>query len=209
MTDKISEYILKALYKDEELEEDNKEIIIFNIKRLIGEISKIIVIVIISLILNIFKEFLIVFCINVLYKSFVGGAHAKSNLQCLIFSILFYILPALLSKYVDLSRNILYVSLALVFIQSIYVILKIVPADTENVPILVKKTRIKMKIFSFISLILIFFAAIFVFFYNNEILKIIITTLFFINFITYKIVYRFFKCRYSYESSDLKQYYNL
>lgn len=209
MTDKISEYILKALYKNEKLDEDDQEVILFNIKRLIGEISKIIIIIIISLILNVFKEFLIVFCINILYKTFVGGAHAKSNLQCLIYSTLFYILPALLSKYIELPRNIIYIGLVLVFIQSIYVILKIAPADTENVPILIKKTRIKMKIFAFISLILIYSAVMFVFFYNNEILKIIITTMFFINLITYKIVYRFFKCRYSYESLDLKQYYNL
>lgn len=206
MFDKISMcFFKKTLYKNENIDKEKEEVLLYSINKIIGEISKLIIIVIISFILHIINEFVIVLIITLLYKTFIGGAHAKTDIECLIFSVLYYIAPALLAKYIIVPNIYIYIAMFLVFVESLYVILKIAPADTEEVPILSQKNRKTMKNKALIVLFFIYFIALIFFRNNMYILKLVVITLFSINFYTTKIAYRFFGCKYSYESEEINK----
>lgn len=206
MFDKIIiKFIKNTLYKEEKIDKEKKEVILYSVNKIIGEILKLIIIIIISYIFHILTEFFIVLMITLMYKTFVGGAHAKTDLECLIFSIIYYIAPALLAKYIVISNIYVYIAIFLIFMKSVYIISKIAPADTEEVPILCSETRKKMKIKAFIVLIFIY-CGMLIFFRNDiYIIKLILITLFSINFYTTKIAYRFFRCKYSYESEEINK----
>lgn len=206
MFDKIIiKFIKNILYKEEKIDKEKEEVILYSVNKIIGEISKLIIIIIISYIFHILTEFFIVLSITLMYKTFVGGAHAKTDIECLMFSIIYYIVPAILAKYIVISNIYVYIAMFLVFIESLYIIFKIAPADTEEVPILCSETRKKMKIKAFIGLFIIY-CCLLIFFRNNiYMIKLILVTLFSINFYTTKIAYRFFRCRYSYESEEINK----
>ena len=153
MVDKISNYILdNILYKNEKIEGDKREVMLFGVTRIVEDIPKYLIIFLIALSLDILMQLCVVLAITIVYKTFVGGAHARTNIVCLISSIIFFISPVLLAKYVNFSKNIMIIASALVFIFSVYVIIRHAPADTEAVPILRKKERKIKKILSYITM---------------------------------------------------------
>lgn len=206
MVDKISNYILdNILYKNETIDGDKREVMLFGVTRIVEDIPKYLIIFLIALSLNILMQVLIVLVITIAYKSFVGGAHARTNLVCLISSIIFFISPVVLAKYIDLSNNIMIIASALVFVFSVYIIIRHAPADTEEVPILNKKRRKLFKVLAFISLILVYVSMLLI---KNKITStIILITLTYINFIATKPMYKLYKCKYSYESDEFKEYF--
>ncbi|MEG2310396.1 MAG: accessory gene regulator B family protein [Clostridia bacterium] len=207
MIEKMSIYILdNLLYKNEKVEGDQRDIMLFGITRIIEDVPKYSAIFLICLFLNILKEAGIVLLITILYKSFTGGAHARSNITCFITSTIFFVTPVLLAKYIIIPQSVIYILYGLLFIFSLYVIIKRVPADTEEVPVINKNKRKKMRAFATSTLILIYIFVIF--FLNNIIIsKLILITLFYINLFTTKPMYRLFKCKYSYESDEFKEYF--
>jgi accessory gene regulator B len=208
MVDKISLYILdNMLYKNEKIDEEEKEVMLFGITRIVEDIPKYIAILIISILLGITKQVALVLAITLMYKTFVGGAHARTNISCFIFSTLYFITPVLIAKYIFIPNDFLIYIYILLFIQSLYVILKIAPADTEEVPVINKRKRKIMKIMATISLLGIFTYNIF-FCENIYIEKIILITIFYINIFTNKFMYKLFKCKYSYESEEFKEYFS-
>lgn len=206
MVDKISNYILdNVLYRNEKIDGDEREVMLFGVTRIVEDIPKYVIIFLIALSLDILTQLLVVLAITIVYKTFVGGAHARTNLVCLISSIIFFISPAVLAKYIDLSKNIMIVASALVFVFSTYVIIRHAPADTEEVPILNKKRRKLFKVLAFISLILVYVSMLLI---KNKITStIILITLTYINFIATSPMYRLYKCKHSYESDEFKEYF--
>lgn len=109
-------------------------------------ITKLIIIFIISLILGIFKEVLLLILIfnGIRLTSF--GVHAKRSIDCLISSILFFLIfPMLCIKLTIplLIKQILFIPLVLLI--GIFA-----PADTEKRPLKNKKKRTIYKILSII-----------------------------------------------------------
>ena len=109
-------------------------------------ITKLIIIFIISLILGIFKEVLLLILIfnGIRLTSF--GVHAKRSIDCLISSILFFLIfPILCIKLTIplLIKQILFIPLVLLI--GIFA-----PADTEKRPLKNKKKRTIYKILSII-----------------------------------------------------------
>ena len=89
MVDKISNYILdNILYRNEKIEGDQREVMLFGVTRIVEDIPKYIIIFLIALSLDILTQLLVVLAITIAYKTFVGGAHARTNLVCLISSIM-------------------------------------------------------------------------------------------------------------------------
>lgn len=208
MVDKISNYLLDHfLYRNEKIQGDQREIMIFGITRIVEDIPKYVIIFVIALLLNVLKEVGIVFLITVMYKSFVGGAHARTNIGCLISSLIYFLSPVIISKYFVMPTNIIYMLYILLLIFSIFIIVKIAPADTEEIPVINKGKRKQMKLLAFISLTLIYAFAIF-FRSDLRIIQTILITVFCINCFTMKPFYRLFKCKYSYESDEFKEYFN-
>jgi accessory gene regulator B len=207
MTEKLSNYILdNFLYKGEQIEGDNREIMLFGITRILEDLPKYAAIFAIALVFKLFEPILIVLGVTVLYKTFIGGAHARTNSQCFVFSLMFFYTPVIISKYLVNVQNISYLLQIFTFIVSIYVILKIVPADTEEIPILNKNKRKKMKISAFIMLSIIYVISIF-FIKDIYTKNIIILTMLIIDTFTMKFMYKFLKCKYSYESDEFKEYF--
>lgn len=206
VVDKISNYILdNLLYKDEKVEGDEREIMLFGVTRIVEDIPKYTLIILISCYLGVIKRVGIVFLITLLYKVFVGGAHARTNLGCLVVSTLYFLIPAFLPEYLNIGNKVIYILYSIVFIFSLYVIINIVPADTEEIPILNKNKRKLMKCLAFISLIGIYVLVLII---NNSVLyKITLTTVFLIDLVAIKPVYKMFRCKYSYESEEFKDYF--
>lgn len=87
-----------------------------------------------------------------------------------------------------------------------YVIVKIAPADTEEVPILNKQKRKVKKVVSLISLITFYIIAFIV--RNDFLYKIILIVILYTDLTATKIAYRLFRCKYSFESDEFKDYFN-
>lgn len=109
-------------------------------------ITKLIIIFAISLILGIFKEvFLLILIFNgIRLTSF--GVHAKRSIDCLISSILFF----LMFPIICIKLTIPLLIKQILFIPLVLLIGTFAPADTEKRPLKNKKKRIIYKILSII-----------------------------------------------------------
>ena len=208
MVDKISNYLLDhLLYKGETVEGNEREIMLFGITRIVEDVPKYLFIFIVSLFFHILPQVGIVLLITILYKVLIGGAHARTNTECFIFTSLYFFIPVLAGKYVNIPLFYLYVISAIIFVYSLYVIYKHVPADTEEIPILNKGKRKRYKIYAIISLILIYISTIVLAKFNVEYAKIIFSTVFLINFFTSNFMYKILRCKHSYESDEFREYF--
>lgn len=208
MVDKISNYLLDHfLYKGETVEGNEREIMLFGITRIVEDVPKYLFVFIVSLFFHILPQVGIVLLITILYKVLIGGAHARTNTECFIFTSLYFFIPVLAGKYVNIPLFYLYVISAIIFVYSLYVIYKHVPADTEEIPILNKDKRKRYKIYAIISLILIYIPTIVLAKYSVEYAKIIFSTVFLINFFTSNFMYKILRCKHSYESDEFREYF--
>ena len=210
MTEKVSNYLLDHfLYKGETVEGNEREIMLFGITRIVEDLPKYLFIFIVSLFFHILPQIGIVFLITVLYKVLIGGAHARTNTECFIYTSLYFFIPVIIGKFVNVSMIYIYIVSGLNFLYSLYVIYKHVPADTEEIPILKKEKRKKYKIYAIISLVLIYIPTIVLTQHNVEYAKIIFSTVFLINFFTSNFMYKILRCKHSYESDEFKEYFNV
>lgn len=208
MVEKISNYLVdNVICKGEVLDSNEKEILNFGVTRIVEDIPKYIIMLTIAIITDTLAELGIVFVIMFAYKTYIGGAHARTNLICLISSNVIFFTPVLISKLIHMSNGALYITYAVVFVFSLFVIKYIAPADTEEVPILKADKRNKIKIQGLISLLVIYIISIFVI-KSSEIKEIILFAVLIIDICATKPVYRLYKCKYSYESEEFKDYFN-
>lgn len=205
MIEKMSNYILdNFLYRNEKVEGDEREVMLFGITRILEDIPKYTIIFLIAYFCHILQYVGIVLAITMMYKIFIGGVHARTNFGCLISSIVYFILPVYLAKYININ---IYLLSAIALISSLLVIWKIAPADTEEIPILKKSKRNKLKVIGLIS-VLIILAFNLLEIQDLYIQNIIVISIMFINICTTKPIYRLYRCKYSYESDEFKEYYN-
>lgn len=210
MTEKISNYLLdNFLYKGEKIEGDQREVMLFGITRILEDLPKYLFVFIVSLFFHILPQVGIVMAVTVLYKIVVGGAHARTNTECFIYTSLYFFIPVIIGKFVNVSSVFIYIAAAIIYLYSLFVVYKHVPADTEEIPILNKEKRKKYKIYALVLLTLIYVASFIIFRYNSEISKIVFSTVFLINFFTSKFMYKILRCKHSYESEEFKDYYNV
>lgn len=208
MLEKVSDFIVcNVLCKDESINDEQKEVMMFGVTRIIEDIPKHLVIFGVCLYLNFIKELLLVIFVTATYKTFVGGAHARTNTICLISSLIYFLIPIVVPIYFNISGVAMYILYALVIISSMYIIIKIAPADTEEIPILKKKRRGKMKVQATISLSIWCFSTIF-FIKNVYITQLILLTLLITNIMATNLAYKIFKCKHSYESEEFADYFN-
>lgn len=208
MVDKISNYLVdNVICKGEILSDDEKEILNFGVTRIVEDVPKYVIMLAIALYTETLLELALVFIIMICYKSFIGGAHARTNLICLISSNVIFFTPIIISKIFDIQSLVLNIMYFMVGIISLLVIYYIAPADTEEIPILKKEKRKKIKIQGVISLTLIYIVTL-LFINNANVKEIILFTILIIDICAIKPVYRLYKCKYSYESDEFKDYFN-
>lgn len=209
MTEKISNYLLdNFLYKGEKIDGDKREVMLFGITRILEDLPKYLFVLIVSIFLHILPQVGIVMAVTVLYKVVIGGAHARTNIECFIYTSLYFFIPVIISKFVNVPNIYIYITAALIYLYSLFVIYKHAPADTEEIPILNKEKRKKYKIRALILLNLIYVAGILLVKYNSGIAKIIFSSIFLIDFFTSNFMYKILRCKHSYESDEFKEFFN-
>ncbi len=152
--DNICEKInLKIKSEMPEVDEERLEIIDYGLKMIIGEIPKLVIMLIIAYLLGVLKLTILSYIILLPYTMFAGGAHAKSHLACIIATPTIYCGGVILSQNLFQEMSIeKYIFTLAVWIFGIIVCLIYAPADTENVPILRKKDRKIKKIMACVVL---------------------------------------------------------
>ncbi len=147
MIEKICESLTKKIQEQmPEVDNERAEVIKYGLEIIIGEIPKLILLVVVAIILKI--GWLVVFAYLTMlpYKVMAGGFHLKTNIGCLIGTFTVYYGNVLISKYMVIEPIYLkYIIIIATWIFSIIMISLYAPADTINLPILRKKERKKLR----------------------------------------------------------------
>ena len=162
--------------------------------------SKIIIILILSLILGIFKEVIIFMILFNILRTTGFGLHATKSWICLLSSTLIFIGVPLLSIYIKLN---LYIKI-LIGIIGIAFMFKNAPADTKKRPIVNKRRRFIFKISSTILAIIFTISAIII--NNNFLSNCFIFALIVENILIAPFTYKLFKLPYNNYITFLKKH---
>lgn len=150
---------LTAVIADQlkELSEQKLAEIKYGIAVFIANSYKMLLLFIIAILLNIFSYFLIAFVSFGALRTFAFGVHAKREWTCLSASILIFFGAAYLGIAIHLN---LYM-VSFIFVLCFTAVLLYAPADTEERPIVSCKLRRKLKIMSFITIAVLYAAAVY------------------------------------------------
>lgn len=151
MKKKLLNKAIKNIKKNNQsLTEEQIEVIEYGLEGLYLTFTKIIVILLLSIVLNIFKETLLMLLFYNIIRLFAFGLHTKNSMACLITSLLLFIGGPYLSIYLKISLEVkIILSVIAVILIAIYA-----PADTEKRPLINEKKRKKFKILSIITSII-------------------------------------------------------
>ena len=142
MKDLIIDKAMNSIKRKNNFDETKLAEIKYGLSTLYINITKTIVIITLSIILNLIKELLLILLFYGLLRLFGFGLHAKKTWQCWIGSLLTFLLLPYLVKLLIIN---FYVRL-IISILSIVLIIIYAPADTEKRPLIRKKRRILYKI---------------------------------------------------------------
>lgn len=138
-------------YNDSKIDE-----IRYGLESIYLSLTKVVVILLITLLLGIFKEAVIVLLFFNIIRTTAFGIHATKSWMCWISSSILFIGIPYLCIYVDIPSIIHYIMIGLSIICFIFY----APADTKKRPLVRKNRRIKFKvltlIIAFIYLVLFF-----------------------------------------------------
>lgn len=154
-------------------------------------ITKLIIILIISAILGIFKEVLLFTIIYIPIRAVSFGLHATKSWICLISSTLIFVGLPFISKYLVIP---MYIK-SIIGIVSILLMFKNSPADTHKRPIINKKRRLFFKYSS--VLISIIYTILSIFINNSFIADCLLFSLLIQCFLTSPLIYKIFKLPYN------------
>lgn len=141
----------------ENLSEQKLAEIRYGIAVFISNSYKMLLIFILAALLNIFKYFLAAFVSFGALRTFASGVHAKREWTCLPASILLFFGIVYLGMSVKLDIY----ALSIIYILCFAAVLRYAPADTEEKPIVSRKLRRKLKIFSCTSVAVLYAVALF------------------------------------------------
>ncbi len=150
----ISNYITRRLTFRVELTEDEQLILKYHLRCIICEMTRLIIMMIISAMMGVFLSFITAYTVMRLVRSTTGGLHHNSYLMCSLHSYLFFIVVLVLNVILDVS------GMTLVFPVSVLVILIIGPAPSKERGIFGKKSRRRITIFAVISITCCWFVSI-------------------------------------------------
>lgn len=176
---------------DNRFDEEKLAVIKYGLEGLYLQISKLIIIGIIAILLNIFKELIILLLIYNAIRATSFGLHATKSWICLVSSTLVFIGGTLLAKYLVIPmyvKNILNIIL-------IGFIFKNSPADTVKKPIINPKRRLFYKYSS--TFIAIIFAYLSIFIDSNFLSNCFMLSLLIQSFMISPTVYKIFGLPYN------------
>lgn len=198
MVNKVSEKILAYLLKDTCMTEEKYEVMLFGITRIVEDIPKTLGILLIGTLLGVLKEMLVVTVVIALYKSFVGGVHAKTNWGCFFCSAFFYLVTIYIPKVFVFEGEAHILLLILNYVFALYCIWVYAPADVPEIPKVDEKLRRKTKVKAIVILNIIYLTSLLVV-KNRSIQDLVMFSIFSINLMTTRTMYKVFKNEYGYE----------
>ena len=171
-------------------DQDKKDEIRYGLESIYLTLTKVIVILLATLILGIFKEAVIVLLFFNILRMFAFGIHAKESWQCWISSSILFIGIPYLCIYLDIDNIFHYIIIGL----SILTYILYAPADTVKRPLIKKNRRIKFKILTLIVSIIY----IIIFFNTNDmfIKNVISFSMLLESVLIHPLAYRVFKLSY-------------
>ena len=199
MIDKICKNLTNKIRKKmPEINDERAEIIQYGLQLMIGEIPKIILLIIIAIILKIGWLVIFAYLTMLPYKIVAGGFHLKTHIGCTIGTFIVYFGNVMISKNLVLQPIYFkYVVVGLVWIISIIMISLYAPADTVNFPILRKEERKLKKILSYVFASITLIGAIFI--KDNTLSNIILINVLIESLSISKLAYKLTKNQYGYE----------
>lgn len=178
---------IKKYYPD--YDEQKLDEIRYGLEGIYLSLTKLIVISLLSIILNIFYEMIIMLiCFNIL-RTTGFGIHAKKSSQCWISSIIMFIFFPFISKYFVISKT----AHILLSILLLLLILLYAPADTYKRPLIKKKKRIIYKIITTINALILIIIS---FYTNSTITNLILCGILIEVVLTNPITYKIFHLPY-------------
>ncbi len=144
MKKKVVSYLICNIQKSKHLSTYDIKKIKYGLEGLYSLITKTFILLLLAILLDAVKEFLLFMLFYVPLRTFAFGFHAKNNLQCWIYSVPFMLIPTILAKYIPFNNQVM----MLLFSSLLLIIFS--PADTEKRPLIIKKKRIINKIIIFI-----------------------------------------------------------
>ncbi len=200
MIERICESLTKKIQEQmPEVDNERAEVIKYGLEIIIGEIPKLILLVVVAIILKI--GWLVVFAYLTMlpYKVMAGGFHLKTNIGCLIGTFTVYYGNVLLSKYMVIEPIYLkYIIIIATWIFSIIMISLYAPADTINLPILRKKERKTKKILSYIFATIMLIGSLVI--KNNTLANILLINVIVESVCISRLAYKITKNEYGYEN---------
>ena len=130
--------------------QDKKDEIRYGLEATYLSITKVIVILLITVVLGIFKEALIVLILFNILRMFAFGIHAKESWQCWISSSILFIGIPYLCIYMNIDIIYHYIIIGL----SVLTYILYAPSDTVKRPLIKKHRRVKFKILTLITSII-------------------------------------------------------
>ena len=185
MKEVFLEHSLQLLNKEYHYQGDDLDRVKYGLEVVYISSTKMVVILLVSLIFKAFKETLLMILFVNGLRTFAYGIHAKKSWHCYVSSIICFVLSPMLFKYIEL--NIIQKILISIICFISYAVFA--PADTHKRPLINKKHRDKLKLNTLI-VCSIYIAIIFISkntLINNMIILSMITEMFVINPIIYKI----------------------
>lgn len=146
MKDSILNNILQIICKNQNYSKDKRAELRYGLEALYLNITKLIVLLFLSLLIGILKETCLFFLFYALIRTFAFGLHVKNSSWCWVLSILAFIILPFLSTIIIPNIYFNFFVLVLCFFN----FLIYAPADTKKRPLVNKKKRIIYKIITII-----------------------------------------------------------
>ena len=182
---------LNLLKKHYNYDSDTLDRVTYGLEVIYLSITKIVVILILSIIFNTFKETLLTIIFVNFLRKFAYGLHAKKSWHCYISSTLtFVLLPYI---FVIIKFNL--IQRILISILTLISFMLYAPADTYKRPLINEKHRNELKIYTLI-ISLIYISLIFIF-NDNYISNLILLSLIIQSFLINPFIYKVFDLPYN------------
>jgi accessory gene regulator B len=144
ISERIAKSCIKFIANNLDKSEEDLEKIEYGIQVILVNTFKLIVLFLLSFILgNIEYTFIALISFSVV-RMFASGVHADSNLKCTITNIIIFLGNVYISENIVLRT---YIKI-IIFSLSFLLILLYAPADTEDRPLVSRKLRIRLKVYS-------------------------------------------------------------
>ena len=204
MVKKICMFLVNRIKKEmPDISSEREEAIEYGIELIVGELPKMILLVVIAFILKIGWLVICAYFTMLPYKITAGGFHLKTHIGCTIGTLIIYYGNVLLSQRIIIEPiYIKYTVIIALWIISIIMISLYAPADTINLPILRRKERRLKKILAYIFMTVTLVFALII--KNNTISNILIFNTLIETLCITKIAYKLTKNQYGYKTYKLQ-----